>query len=74
MRVDVWIDGDSLLRRVRCMHRGRHATVEFDDFGGPPPIELPPPELCIDWDEGLGLDEARRAWAEVDFSGPESSD
>jgi hypothetical protein len=50
-RIDVWIE-DGWVRRVRLVIPSGHVTIELDDFGGPPPIELPAEDLLVD--PGLG--------------------
>ena len=54
--VDVWIDGDGLVRRLRAAHGEPAATVtlELYDFGADVAIEPPAPQQVTALDELLG--------------------
>lgn len=54
--VDVWIDGDGLVRRLRAAHGAHDVTVsvELFDFGADVAIEPPAPEQVTALDELLG--------------------
>lgn len=49
--VDVWIDGDGLVRRIFVEDGGVAGTIEFFDFGLEVDIEPPPADQVADIDE-----------------------
>jgi hypothetical protein len=49
--VDVWIDGDGLVRRLFLESGGTAGTIEFFDFGVDADIEPPPPGQVDDVDQ-----------------------
>jgi hypothetical protein len=66
--VDVWIDADRLIRRLRVEDAGETTTIEFFRFGAPVEIEAPPADQVAeldgyeveDADAGAEVEEVRR--------------
>jgi hypothetical protein len=41
LEFDVWLDGDGRIARIATREPWEGVRVEFEDFGGPPPVEIP---------------------------------
>jgi hypothetical protein len=50
--VDVWIDGDGIVRRIAVEDDSAEGTIEFYDFGGDVDVEAPPADEVVDPNRG----------------------